>query len=212
MDTKFEITLFHLDDNIISESIFPIPMICLFIGSSGSGKTNLLSNIIIKYWIPFENLYIFTKNIKQLIYEKMKNVFDGVDDVETYISNEEIVSVDDCESDSLVVFDDYVLDKQDRIKDYFIRSRSKNISCIYIRQNYSLLDLKAIRTNCNFLIIFKQSGFYIGRIWKDFLSNDIAFDKFKSLCSTCWKNKFGFISIDLTDTFIIDLKKYEFRY
>jgi len=199
MDKKYEITLFHLDDNIISESIFPIPMRCLIIGSSGSGKTNLLSNIIIKYWIPFENLYIFTKNIKQPIYEKMKNVFDGVDDVETYISNEEIVSVDDCESDSLVVFDDYILDKQDRIKDYFVRSRSKNISCIYISQNYSLLDLKAIRTNCNFLIIFKQSDFYIRRIWKDFLSNDIAFDKFKSLCSTCWKNKFGFISIDLTD-------------
>ena len=88
------------------------------------------------------------------------------------------------------------------MKEYFVRSRFKNISCIYIRQNYSLLDLKAIRTNCNFLVIFKQSDFYIGGIRKDFLSNDIAFDKFKYLCSTCWKNKFGFISIDLTSIHI----------
>jgi len=202
MDKKYEITLFHLNDNSKTESILPIPMRCLIIGSSGSGKTNLLCNIIIKYWIPYENLYIFTKNIEQPIYESIKEVFANLNNVKVYITNEEIISVDDCKPDSLVVFDDYILDKQDRIKEYFVRSRSKNISCIYISQNYSLLDLKAIRTNCNFLIIFKQSDFYIGRIWKDFLSNDIVFDKFKSLCSTCWKNKFGFISIDLTDIHI----------
>jgi len=165
MDNKYEITLFHLNDNSKSESVLPIPMRCLIIGSSGSGKTNLLCNIIIKYWIPYENLYIYTKNIEQPIYESIKEVFAKLNNVEVYITNEDIISVDECKPDSLVVFDDYILDKQDRIKEYFIRSRSKNISLIYVSQNYSLLDLKAIRTNCNFLIIFKQSDFYIRRIF-----------------------------------------------
>jgi len=57
----------------------------------------------------------------------MKEVFAGLDSVEVNITNEDIISVDECKSNSLVVFDDYILDKQDRMKEYFIRSRSKNI-------------------------------------------------------------------------------------
>lgn len=41
MDKKYEITLFHLNDNSKSKSVHPTPMRCLIIGSSGSGKTNL---------------------------------------------------------------------------------------------------------------------------------------------------------------------------
>lgn len=198
---NYEITAFHLD-NSRSRSIFPIPMRCLIIGSSGSGKTNLLCNIILKYWIHYKNLYIFARSIDQPIYEKMKAVFNSIDKIEAHITDDGIISVDDCEPDSLAIFDDYILDKQDKIKEYFIRSRSKNISCIYIGQNYSLLDLQVIRTNSNFLIIFKQPNFYIKKIWNDFISNDMTFEEFKSICSICWKLKFGFISIDLINNHI----------
>jgi len=182
-----------------SISLFPKPVRCLIIGPSGSGKTNLIFNIVTKYWIHYDNLYVFTKNINQPVYEKMKEVFTYVDNIEAFITDEDIISVDDCKSNSLVIFDDYILDKQDMMKDYFIRSRSKNISCIYISQNYGLLDLKTIRQNCNFLIIFKQLDFYTKKIWKDLISSVIGFDKFKSLCLACWKLEFGFISINLTN-------------
>lgn len=51
---NYEIKVFHLDKNKDnkSKSIFPTPMRCLIVGSSGSGKTNLLFNIIINYWVP----------------------------------------------------------------------------------------------------------------------------------------------------------------
>jgi len=114
-------------------------------------------------------------------------------------ANKDIISVDDCKLNSFVIFDDYILDKQDMMKDYFIRSRSKTITCIYISQNNGLLDLKTIRQNCNFLIIFKQLDFYNKKIWKDLICNVIGFNKFKSLCLTCWKLEFGFISINLTN-------------
>jgi len=72
MDNNYEIKVFNLDkdkDNT-SESIFPTPIRCLIIGSSGSGKTNLLSNIIINYWVPFDNLYIFTKKHRTACLQK----------------------------------------------------------------------------------------------------------------------------------------------
>lgn len=65
----------------------------------------------------------------------MKEVFVNLDNEVYNITNEEIISVVDCRSNSLVVFDDYILGKRERMKDYFVRSRSKNISCIYIDQN-----------------------------------------------------------------------------
>ena len=134
MNNNYEIKVFNLvKDNDIPNSLFPRPMRCLIIGSSGSGKTNLLFNIIVNYWVPFDNLYIFTKNIEQPIYEGMKEIFVNLKNEiykEVYITNEEIISVDDCKPNSLVVFDDYILEKQERMKDYFVRSRSKNISCI----------------------------------------------------------------------------------
>lgn len=40
---------------------------------------------------------------------------------------------------SLIVLDD-LFEKQSLIREYFVRDRSKNISCIYLSQNYSLID------------------------------------------------------------------------
>ncbi|VVC42265.1 P-loop containing nucleoside triphosphate hydrolase [Cinara cedri] len=79
------------------ESIFPIPLRCLIVGSSGSGKSNLLWNIITNFRVPFENLYISTKTIDQPIYEKLVEEFNDIDEIETVISNEGIVSVDECQ-------------------------------------------------------------------------------------------------------------------
>lgn len=50
MDNNYEIKVFSLVNyNDIPDLIFPTPMRCLIKGSSGSGKTNLLFNIIINY-------------------------------------------------------------------------------------------------------------------------------------------------------------------
>ena len=46
-------------------------------------------------------------------------------------NSEDLISVEECEPNSLVVFDDCVnIRQQQIIKDYFDRGRHKNISCI----------------------------------------------------------------------------------
>lgn len=198
LDKYKNIEVFPYQNTKDDESIFPAPLRCLIVGSSGSGKTNLLWNIITNFWIPFENLYIFTKTIDQPIYEKLEEVFNGIDEIETVISNEGIVSVDECKKNSLVIFDDCVLENQSIMKEYFIRGRHKKISSIYLTQSYTAVDLKIIRNNLNFVIIFKQPDHYIKKIWEDFIS-DNRLNTFKSLCNTCWKESFGFLSMDLTN-------------
>jgi len=208
------IVKFFIEDENKKQSLFDLPSRVLIIGPSGCGKTTLLYNLIINYWIPYLNLYIFTKNIDQPVYKKIKKIFDDIPSINTHFSNDEIISVDDCEPKSLVIFDDFLKEKQDMIIEYFIRSRSKNISVIYLTQSYTSVDIKTIRNNLNVLIVFNQSNYYIEKIWSDLISEDVTLEKFKEINRTYCKKydkkskikTYGFITIDLIKNLIYDNK------
>lgn len=90
---NYEVTYEFERDNR-SISLIPEPVRCLIIGPSGSGKTNLLFNIVtILYWIHYDNLYVFTKNINQSVYEKMKEVFTYVYKIEANIIDEDNIII-----------------------------------------------------------------------------------------------------------------------
>lgn len=211
---------FFIEDENKKKSLFELPSRVLIIGPSGCGKTTLLYNLIINYWIPYLNLYIFTKNIEQPVYKKIKKIFDDIPSINTHFSNDEIISVDDCEPNSLVIFDDFLKEKQDMIIEYFIRSRSKNISVIYLTQSYTSVDIKTIRNNLNVLIVFNQSNYYIEKIWSDLISEDVALEKFKEINRTYCKKydkkskikTYGFITIDLIKNLIYDNKGNKILY
>lgn len=178
------------------KSLFHLPMRLQITGPSGSGKTEVLRSIVLNHWTNYENLYIFTKNIDQPVYNELIEIFEGIPEIYFYISDTDIISVDECERDSLVVFDDIPLDEQKPIYEYMNRSRPKDISVIFLNQCYSSANKQYIRNNLTLLIVFKSTQ-YIKNIWNDFLSNSITLNNFKTLCSDCWKNDYGFITIDL---------------
>lgn len=194
-------------------SIFPVPLRCLIVGSSGSGKTTLIWNIITKNWLSFKKLYIFSKSIDQPAYETLKNMYNDIqeelgEEIAYFYNNcEDIISVDECEPNSLIIFDDCILEQQSPIKEYFVRGRHKNISCIYLSQCFSLVDLQTIRNNLNFLCIFKQNNHYMKMIYDNFVLSDMTFDDFKTLCLRCWEREYSFLKIDLTRK--VDELRYE---
>lgn len=204
----------YIEDDNKEKSLFEIPSRVLVVGASGCGKTTLLYNMIISYWIPYKNLYIFTKNIDQPVYKKLKKIFNGISSINIHFSDDDIISVDDCEPNSVVVIDDFLLENQKLIMEYFIRSRSKNISVIYLTQSYTSVDIKTIRNNLTVLIVFNQSNYYIKKIWSDFISKIIPLEKFKEIFKTYCKtydkkNKikiYGFITIDIIKNLIYDNK------
>src|SRR5436190_5036461 len=194
---KNQIKLKTFKDNIRKDQ----PIRLLIIGSSGSGKTTLLLNFIYDRLIPYNHLYIFSKSLEQNAYKSLQKRFKNVESkLELNLSTfscDEIVQLSECKPNSLVVFDDCILAKQDIIKEYFVMGRHKNISCIYLSQCYSKVDMQLIRNNLNMLCIFKQNEHYTKMIYDSFVGSDMRFDKFKQICNDCWKEDYGFLTINL---------------
>jgi len=188
----------------VSKSIFPLPFRCMIVGPSGCEKTTLLYNLIVKEWgIPFHYLYIFSKSIDQNIYQGLKKDYDKLsakEDVEiAYFFNncEELIPIDECKPNSLIVFDDCVTSQQQHlIKDYFSRGRHNKISCIYLTQSYTKVDRQLIRNNINFLCVFEQIPKYTRAIYDDYIGTDFTFERFTEICDSCWNEDYGFLTID----------------
>ena len=68
---------------------------------------------------------------------------------------------------NLMVFDDCILEKQNKTAAYYTRGRHNNVDCFYISQSYFLLPRKTIRENSNFLILFPQDSKNLVHIYQD---------------------------------------------
>jgi hypothetical protein len=138
-----------------------LPFRMCIIGGSGSGKTNVAMEIIRRMENTFNKLVICCKSSAEPLYEylsekipsPMLEIHEGIENVppcDTF-SNE---------GQTLVIFDDLVMDKkQDVIEQYFIRGRKigKGISCMYLSQSYFKTP-KTIRINCNYILLKKLSS------------------------------------------------------
>jgi len=150
-------------------------------------------------------VHFFSKSIDQDIYQGLKRDYDKLsakEDVEiVYFFNncEELILVDECNPNNLVVFDDCVNSQQQHLrKDYFSRGRHKKNSCIYLTQSYTNVDRQLIRNNINFLCVFEQIPKYTRAIYDDYIGTDFIFERFKEICDSCWNEDYGFLTIDPT--------------
>ena len=106
----------------------------LICGNSGSGKTNLLYHMLIKPLFHYDEIYLYARNLEQDKYQKliqkMREMSSQVGYEILHVSNDEITPVTEMDYDDnqkLVIFDDYVCDKNQRqLIDYFIQGRHKN--------------------------------------------------------------------------------------
>ena len=99
---------------------------------------------------------------------------------------------------NLIIFDDLMLEKQNKCESYYIRGRHSNVDCFYLTQNYFKLPRQTIRENANFICLFKQDLKNINHIYHDHVSTDLSKEEFKKLCKECWDKPYGFVVIDLT--------------
>ncbi|CAH3168236.1 unnamed protein product [Porites evermanni] len=177
----------------------------LICGNSGSGKTNLLYHMLIKPLLYYDEIYLYARNLEQDKYQKLiqkssKKKFKKIIQKSSklgyeilHVSNDEITPVTEMDyedNQKLVIFDDYVCDKnQRRVIDYFIQGRHKNCSVIYLSQSFYKTP-KDIRLNCSHYCLYEfPSSREANRI-----SSELGADK--EIYKVATKKPFSFLYVD----------------
>ena len=101
---------------------------------------------------------------------------------------------------NLLLLDDFLLGKQNKVEAYYTRGRHNNCDTIYIAHNNFRLPRHTIRENSNFIILFSQDTKNLTHIHADHCANDISLLEFKQFCHEVWSKEHNFVTIDLTST------------
>ena len=172
-------------------------------GNSGSGKTNLLYHMLIKPLLYYDEIYLYARDLEQDKYKwliqnmRQLSMKPGYDIL--HVSNDEITPVKEMDyedNQKLVIFDDYVCDKNQRqLIDYFIQGRHKNCSVIYLSQSFYKTP-KDIRLNCSHYCLYEfPSSRESNRI-----SSELGVDKAQYKAAT--RKPFTFLYVDKPKKFI----------
>lgn len=198
-------------DKLVSDSklkskrhseLLPNSIRCIIAGPSNCGKTNLLLSLIeSEHGLKFENIYIYSKTLEQDKYKYLEKVFKPMNEIGfyTFSTSDKVIAPNAAKRNSIMIFDDVICDKnQENIKNFYCLGRHRDIDCFYLTQTYTRIGKHLIRDNCNLLILFKQDDMNLKHVYNDMrVACDMKFDAFREFCLECWKEKYGFVVIDL---------------
>ena len=134
----------------------------LICGNSGSGKTNLLNHMLIKPLLYYNEIYLYARNLEQQkckkLIQKMRELSHKLGYDILHVSNDEIIPISEMDyedNQKLVIFDDYVCDRNQRqLTDYFIQGHHKNCSVVYLSHSFYKTP-KDIRLNCSHYCLYQ---------------------------------------------------------
>jgi hypothetical protein len=139
---------------------FDIPFRLCCVSFSGGGKSNWVTNLISLFSQgkgTFSMVYIICKDREEPLYKFLASKSEQIQVMEG-LHNLPNLDTFDKEQASFVIIDDCQLDKnQEKVSQYFIRCRKKNVSIAYLAQNYYCIP-SVIRQNCNYLVLLKING------------------------------------------------------
>ena len=195
--------------------------ICI-VGPTGSGKTNVLLDLLFR-WMKWNKVIYICKNVKEdkalFLQHKMDkyqikidkknkkkniesyNIFDMYDTLEDLPDMSDINPGDTRDFHTLVIINDLVLSCQHKLAKFFYLSRHKRISMIYLTQFYFSMD-KTMRDSITDLMIFKFHDFRnVGKLHQ-IVGNRVTLEVFKQLYNEIMEEPYNFMYIDTRTPFI----------
>ena len=190
------------------------PYRILIIGGSGSGKTNVLLNLIDNQ-PDIDKIYLYVKDLYEAKYQYLINIRDkvGIDhfddpkafteysnDMHDVYKNIGEYNIDK-ERKILIVFDDMIADiinnkKLDSVvTELFIRGRKLNISLVFITQSYFKVP-KGVRLNATHFFIAKIPNKRELREIAQNHSSDISTKDFINIYIECTAEPYPFLVND----------------
>ena len=185
------------------------PFRMMIVGGSSIGKSNVMMNIILKQ-VVWDKIYIYVKDSSEDKYQfllafleslqKQYEAVNGSSDEKIYEFSDDASSVVDAndidaEKQNLIIFDDFVVDKnQEKVEHLFIRGRKRNASIIYQTQNLFAVP-QNIRKNSNYVLLFSTNKRERKELAKTYAS-DIDSKEFEQLYLEATAEPYSFMLID----------------
>lgn len=225
MDINFD-QVIQSDIESKHSMLFPKNIFMLIVGSTGSGKTNLLLNLLLNEanHIYYDDLYLWSPTLFQPKYKFLRTCTDNIEEymakkhglsykVGNYFTQDDDLldpkMLDETKT-HLMIFDDVQNQNQSRVKEYFCSGRHNNFNVFYLCQSLNGVKKHGIRENANIFILFRLNEKTLKSFYESHASSDMPFLEFKDFCENSWKNKHGYVVINLWSQ--PDDKKYIANY
>ena len=180
----------------------------VIVGCTGSGKTNILLNIINSMDDTFNYIKIFTQNKSEALYEYIESripkpyleIFEGIDKFNK-------MNFDKLDKGQyLFIYDDFCIEsssKQKNIEEMYTRGRKLGekggISNIYLTQSWYDTP-KVIRKQCGYIILKKVNGkLEINSILRDCSIANMTSSTLQNMYDYCVKSKEDIVNFLLID-------------
>lgn len=173
----------------------------LIVGPSNCGKTNLMLSLLVdKNGVKFENVYLFSKTTDQPKYNYLADILKRVKGIGFFPYVGVVLKPDEVKRNSVCIFDDVITDNQSPIRDFFAMGRHRGLDVFYLAQTYSRIPKQLVRDNANMIILFKMDEMNLRHAYSDHVAADMSYDDFREMCNLCWGEPHGFILIDKENT------------
>lgn len=179
--------------------LLPNSIRAVLCGPSNCGKTQaLISLLLSKNGLHFQNVYVYSKSLAQPKYVYLERLFQKVPEIGyyTFSNNEDILSPDQVGESSIMIFDDIACEKQAVVREYFCMGRHFNVDSFYLCQSYAQIPKHLVRDNVNIVILFQQDGLNLKNIYQSHVNADMDFETFQTMCRRCWEQRYGFLLIN----------------
>lgn len=188
------------------------PTSIIFNGRSGSGKTILLSNLLVKpifYGDYFDDIYLFAASPDELFEElnvKKNHIFKNVKKWDESLNKITSKQSSDIKAKGihksrkvLVIFEDIInhkswMRRSPFFTKLFIANRHYNISCWVTSQSWTSVP-RAIRINANNIYYFKGTEGETDLLAEEYAPSVLTKKEFKSLINYACADDYAFLTI-----------------
>ena len=178
---------------------------CCMVGKTGTGKTNLLLNLLMKQLGDYDSCHCFLKDVTEDKYVLLGKFFEKVKRSRKkfqFLISDKIEDIPDPNSfdpkgNHIMVFDDLVNTKeaQQYIAEFAIRGRKRGVSFFYLSQR--LYDIpRMIRDNVTYLILWKTDKRTVAEFYKTY-GVDVDIEQWYKMFNFATKGKHDFFMLDL---------------
>jgi len=195
------------------------PALCLLVGPTACGKTNVMLNLLFgkkgskdNNCLNYSRLFVFTKDLREPKYVYIQNQMEsiahkiGVPLDEIYKASEDLADVpklsdlddEDCKNKmSVIIFDDMINEKnQDMIKEFYKAGRKKNFSIFYLGQSYHRIPI-FIRQQANYVCLWQSPNKrQINNLAQDLSGNEDN-TTFRKIVTEATKEPYSFLVVDV---------------